>query len=109
MKSFFSALVIVAVSVAAIADDRARPASFGLDREALTPLPQVEQLRFGALDLEAIAAEDGLRESGGGLLRFAFPHAIDLGTNRVGQFLQTDQFRIQAFLTLIQANIFDDD
>src|SRR6056297_211849 len=85
MKRLFSALVIVAVSVAAIANDRARPASFGLDREALTPLPQVEQLRFGALDLEAIAAQDGLRESGGGLLRFAFPHAIDLDTNRVGQ------------------------
>jgi len=95
-KLIFSCLVLT-LSVLAVADDRTIPASFDVAREALTPLSQIEQIRFEALDLEAIADRDTLRESGGGRLRFAFPHAVDLSAERSGQWDEVGELSIWRF------------
>jgi hypothetical protein len=79
------------------ASERPAPASFTLDRAALTPQSEIEQIRFDALDLEAIAAQDALRESGGGLLRFAYPHAVDLPASRFGRWDEVDDLSIWRF------------
>jgi len=82
------------VSFSAFANAQAAPLSFSLDRDALTPLSQVEQIRFDALDLATLAQQDALRESGGGNIRFAFPHAVALGTERYGQWDEVGDFSI---------------
>lgn len=97
MKRLFFSVMVAAIAAVAIADDRPAPASFGVERSALTPLSQVDQIRFEALDLEAIATQDALRESGGGLLRFAFPHAVDLSTERFGQWDEVGEQSIWRF------------
>jgi len=97
MKQFLILLFIVACSTAAVASERSAPASFSLEREALTTLSQVEQIRFDALDLDAIAAQDAMREAGGGLLRFAHPHTVELDSNRFGQWDEAGDLSIWRF------------
>ena len=81
------------------ADDRPAPASWALERDSASSLATVDQLRFGALDLESISAEDAQRESGGRArpLRFSAPDVVRheptryLGAGRRDQHLATSR------------------
>jgi hypothetical protein len=65
-------LAFVLLSAAALAaDERTPPASWSIERNALADIRQLDTLRYDALDLEAIAAEDANREAMGQPPRFA--------------------------------------
>ncbi len=99
IRIFLAALALL--SGLAMAADRPAPASWSLGGSAEADLASIGLVRFDALDLVALAAEDAGREAMGEPPRFAWPHATAFTTDRHGRWDQHGdtaiwRFRVQA-------------
>jgi len=75
--------IVLSISMA-WADQRPKPASWAIDSGSGERIEAIETLRFGPLDLAAVAAEDQSREAEGGPLRFAWPHPVAIRSDQRG-------------------------
>jgi len=94
MKQIALGILLTIIVSSGWADDRPAPASWALERDSASSLATVDQLRFGALDLESISAEDAQREAVGEPVRFAFPHQTSFDTSQRGTWEQAGETSI---------------
>ncbi|WP_376692829.1 choice-of-anchor J domain-containing protein [Wenzhouxiangella sp. EGI_FJ10409] len=78
-------LMAILTTTAVAAGERPPPASWALERDTLADIRQLDTLRYDALDLEAIAAEDAGREAMGQPPRFAIPRETSVRTADAGR------------------------
>lgn len=97
MKQLVLTALVLIMASAAIADDRPAPASFLAERGSLPPPDEIAQIRFDALDLEALSQDDAIREASGEPIRFAFPHEVSHGVARSGSWDESGETSIWRF------------
>ncbi len=94
MKQFLIWFLLAIVVSTGWAADRPKPASWLLEMDAARSIETIDQMRFGALDLDSLSAEDAQREAMGEPVRFAFPHLTSFDTSQRGTWLQAGETSI---------------
>ncbi|MGY6586871.1 MAG: choice-of-anchor J domain-containing protein [Wenzhouxiangella sp.] len=98
--------IILSLSVAMADDSRPMPASWSDGPISSRALDTLDTLRFDALDLAAIAAEDQQRQADGEPPRFAFPHPVSVDASQRGTRQQQGDLMVWRLRVLAdQANL----
>ncbi|MGY6631531.1 MAG: hypothetical protein ACXIUL_11035 [Wenzhouxiangella sp.] len=107
MKQLTALLGALILSISlAWADQRPEPASWASGPVGSERLEAIDTLRFDALDLAAIAAEDQQRQADGEPPRFAFPHPVAIDASQRGtRHEQGDQLVWRLRVVADQANL----